>query len=99
MTDNALAYTRGQPFETVLAAHQLRQITTPPFTPRWNGKVERFIQTLQREWAYVRVWPNSTSRARALASFLRYYNRRRPHGSLDGQPPISRIHNVCGSNS
>jgi transposase InsO family protein len=99
MTDNALAYTRGEPFQAVLAANRLRHITTPPFTPRWNGKAERFIQTLQREWAYVRVWPDSNSRARALQSFIRYYNRRRPHGSLDGQPPISRIHNVRGSYS
>jgi transposase InsO family protein len=97
MTDNALAYTRGERFQAVLEAHQLRHITTPPFTPRWNGKAERFIQTLQHEWAYVRIWPNSSSRARALQSFVRFYNRRRPHGSLDGQPPISRIHNVRGS--
>jgi transposase InsO family protein len=97
MTDNALAYTRGQRFQAVLGDNELRHITTPPYTPRWNGKAERFIQTLQREWAYVRVWPDSHSRARALQSFIRYYNRRRPHGSLDGQPPISRIHNVCGS--
>jgi len=99
MTDNALAYTRGERFQTVLADNRLRHITTPPYTPRWNGKAERFIQTLQREWAYVRVWPDSSSRARALQSFIRYYNRRRPHGSLDGRPPISRIHNVCGSYS
>jgi len=96
MTDNALAYTRGARFQTVLARHELRHITTPPFTPRWNGKAERFIQTLQNEWAYTRVWPDSSSRARALQSFIRYYNRRRPHGSLDGHPPISRIHNVRG---
>jgi transposase InsO family protein len=99
MTDNAFAYTRGERFQAVLADNQLRHITTPPYTPRWNGKAERFIQTLQREWAYVRVWPDSSSRARALQSFIRYYNRRRPHGSLDGQPPISRIHNVRGSYS
>jgi transposase InsO family protein len=97
MSDNALAYTRGEPFQAMLATRGLRHITTPPFTPRWNGKAERFIQTLQHEWAYVRIWPNSSSRARALQSFIRYYNRRRPHGSLDGQPPISRIHNLCGS--
>jgi transposase InsO family protein len=99
MTDNALAYTRGERFQTVLANAGLRHITTPPYTPRWNGKAERFIQTLQREWAYVRVWPDSSSRARALQSFIRYYNRRRPHGSLDGHPPISRVHNVRGSYS
>lgn len=47
--------------------------------------------------SYVRVWRDSSSRARSLQSFIRYYNRRRPHGSLVGQPPINRIHNVCGS--
>ena len=68
----------------------------PPYTPRWNGKVERFIQTLDREWAKARVWPNSQTRDRALSSFLRYYNRRRPHSSLGDRPPISRVHNVPG---
>ena len=52
-----------------------RHIRTPPYTPRWNGKVERFIQTLQSEWAYGRTWPSSAQRARALLTFLRYYNR------------------------
>jgi transposase InsO family protein len=97
MTDNALTYTRGGRFQAILAAYAIRHITTPPYTPRWNGKVERFIQTLQREWAYARTWPDSTSRARSLQSFVRYYNRHRPHGSLGGQPPISRVHNECGS--
>jgi transposase InsO family protein len=99
MTDNALAYTRGERFQAVLAGNHLRHITTPPYTPRWNGKAERFIQTLQREWAYAHSWPTSSNRARALQSFIRYYNRRRPHGSLDGRPPISRVHNVRGSYS
>jgi transposase InsO family protein len=99
MTDNALSYTRGSRFQALLADNGLRHITTPPYTPRWNGKAERFIQTLQREWAYARTWPDSSSRARSLQSFVRYYNRRRPHGSLGGQPPVSRIHNVRGSYS
>ena len=76
-----------------------RQILTPPYTPRWNGKVERFIQTLKREWAYAHSWPSSAERSRALASFLRYYNRRRPHSSLGDRPPISRVHNVRGQDS
>jgi transposase InsO family protein len=97
MTDNALVYTRGERFQAVLVAHGLRHIRTPAYTPRWNGKVERFIQTLLREWAYVRTWQSSSARARALLSFIRFYNRRRPHGSLGGQPPLSRVHNVCGS--
>jgi len=83
----------------VLERHGARHISTPPYTPRWNGKVERFIQTLKREWAYAHRWPNSRARSHALASFLRYYNRRRPHGSLGDRPPISRVHNVRGQDS
>jgi transposase InsO family protein len=96
MSDNAFVYRRSRAFAALLAAHGARHILTPPYTPRWNGKVERFIQTLKREWAYAHAWPNSAERSRALASFLRYYNRRRPHSSLGDRPPISRVHNVCG---
>lgn len=96
MTDNAWIYTRSTAFKAALKRHQLRHIVIPPFTPRWNGKVERFIQTLDTEWAHARVWPNHTSRDKALRSFLRYYNRYRPHSSLNDRPPISRVHNVRG---
>jgi transposase InsO family protein len=99
MSDNAFVYTNGRRFQQVLAAVAARHIVTPPYTPRWNGKVERFILTLLREWAYVRTWESSSARARALVSFVRFYNRRRPHGSLGGRPPISRVHNVRGSYS
>jgi len=99
MTDNAFVYTNGRRFKTLLASIGARHITTPPYTPRWNGKVERFIRTLQDEWADSRTWPSSSSRARSLQSFIRYYNRRRPHSSLGDQPPISRVHNVCGQDS
>ena len=96
MSDNAFAYRTLRAFQAVLDRHGARHILTPPYTPRWNGKVERFIQTLKREWAYAHSWPNSAERTRALASFLRYYNRRRPHSSLGDRPPISRVHNVRG---
>ena len=96
MSDNAFAYRNSRAFKAVLAANGARHILTPPYTPRWNGKVERFIQTLKQEWAYAHSWPNSAERTRALASFLRYYNRRRPHSSLGDRPPISRVHNVRG---
>jgi transposase InsO family protein len=94
MSDNALAYRRSNAFRAVLERHGARQILIPPYTPRWNGKVERFIQTLKREWAYAHIWPTSAERARSMPSFLRYYNRRRPHSSLGDLPPISRVHNV-----
>jgi transposase InsO family protein len=99
MTDNALIYRRSHAFRAVLDAHELKHIRTPPYTPRWNGKVERFIQTLQREWAKSRTWPSHQARDRTLSSFLRYYNRRRPHSSLGDRPPISRVHNVLGQDN
>ena len=80
-----------------LASVGARHIVIPPYTPRWNGKVEALIKTRLREWAQVRTWQSSSERARALSSFVRYYNRRRPHSSLGGRPPLSRVHNVCGS--
>jgi transposase InsO family protein len=96
MTDNAMVYRRSQRFATALEDAGIRHIRTPAYTPRWNGKVERFIQTLQNEWAYSRSWPTSSARARSLQSFIRYYNRQRPHSSLGDRPPISRVHNLCG---
>jgi transposase InsO family protein len=97
MSDNAFIYTKSLRFAGLLAAVGARHITTPPYTPRWNGKVERFIRTLQEERAYARTWPSASERARALSSFLRYYNRHRPHSSLGGRAPISRVHNFRGS--
>jgi transposase InsO family protein len=99
MSDNAFAYRKSRAFGAVLERHGARHILTPPYTPRWNGKVERFIQTLKREWAYAHSWPDSVKRTRALPSFLRYYNRRRPHSSLGDRPPISRVHNVRGQDT
>ncbi|HEX2392358.1 MAG TPA: IS481 family transposase [Solirubrobacterales bacterium] len=96
MSDNAFAYRRSNAFQGVIAPHGARHILIPPYTPRWNGKVERFIQTLKREWAYAHTWPDSAERARSMSSFLRYYNRRPPHSSLGDRPPISRVHNVRG---
>jgi transposase InsO family protein len=96
MTDNAMVYRQARVFKELLRRHGARHILTPPYTPRWNGKAERFIQTPQREWAYAQRWQSSAERLRSLPSFLRYYNRRRPHSSLGDRPPISRVHNVCG---
>ncbi|HEX8067826.1 MAG TPA: integrase core domain-containing protein [Thermoleophilaceae bacterium] len=99
MSDNALCYVRSEPFRRTLAELGARHVTIPPRTPRWNGKVERFNQTLDSEWAHARVWPDSSRRDRALSSFLRYYNRRRPHTSLGDRPPISRVQQVRGQDS
>jgi transposase InsO family protein len=99
MSDRAMAYRNSRAFKTEVARVGARHILTPPYTPRWNGKVERFIQTLKREWGFAHSWPSSAQRARALRSFVRYYNRRRPHSSLGDRPPISRVHNVRGRDS
>ena len=99
MSDNAFAYTKSRPFAGALAALGARQILTPAYTPCWNGKVERFIRTLDEEWAHGRVWASSAERARALSSWMRYYNRRRPHSSLGDRPPISRVQQDRGQYS
>lgn len=95
MTDNARNYRTARIFQDTLRAHGAKHILTPPYTPRWNGKAERFIQTMKREWAYAHEWPSSRARTRALGSWLRTYNRRRLHSGIGNRPPISRVHNVC----
>jgi transposase InsO family protein len=67
--------------------------------PQTNGKAEALVKTLLREWAYRFAYPSSAHRARALSGYLRWYNRHRPHSSLGGRPPISRVSQVCGSHS
>jgi transposase InsO family protein len=90
MTDNGSCYVSGA-FSRRCWRHRLRHIRTKPYTPRTNGKAERFIQTLLREWAYAAPYSGSKARARALPRWLGYYNRRRPHSSLDDVPPLARI--------
>jgi transposase InsO family protein len=94
MSDNAKCYSRSHEFRHTLAQLGARHILIPPYTPRWNGKIERFFGTLDTEWAHGRVWPDSSTRDRALQSFLRFYNRRRPHSAANGRPPITRVHQV-----
>jgi transposase InsO family protein len=96
MTDNAWAYTRSREVKRLLARHRLRHLTTKPYRPRTNGKVERLHQTMAREWAYGLIYGNHHDRAAALPHWLDHYNTTRPHSSLGGRPPISRVHNVCG---
>jgi transposase InsO family protein len=96
MTDNGWQYTRSGKLRRLLARHQIRHLTTKPYRPRTNGKVERFHQTMAREWAYGLVYRSHRERAQALPHWLHHYNTARPHSSLGGHPPISRVHNVCG---
>jgi transposase InsO family protein len=99
ITDNAWAYTKNGSLRELLAGHGIRHLTTRPRRPRTNGKVERFHQTMAREWAYGLRYRSSRHRHAALPHWLHYYNERRPHSSLGGLPPISRVHNVRGQDS
>ena len=96
MTDNAWNYVRSRAVRELLARNGIRHLTTKPYRPRTNGKVERFHQTMAREWAYGLSYSSHRERAAALPHWLHHYNRTRPHSSLGGQPPISRVHNVRG---
>jgi transposase InsO family protein len=93
MSDNGSAYVSRR-FAAACAALGLRHLRTRAYTPRTNGKAERFIQTLLREWAYARPYPTSRWRRRALPRWLRYYNHQRPHTALRYRAPITRLHEV-----
>jgi transposase InsO family protein len=94
MTDNAWIYVRSRAMRQLLTRHEIRQLTTKPYRPRTNGKVERFHQTMAREWAYGLTYRSHHDRAAALPHWLDHYNTTRPHSSLGNRPPISRVHNV-----
>ena len=94
MTDNAWIYVKGRELRRLLDRHQIRHLTTRPYRPRTNGKVERLHQTMAREWAHGLVYASHRERAHALPHWLNHYNTQQPHSSLDGQPPISRVHNL-----
>jgi len=96
MTDNAFAYTHNRSLRELLSHHGIRHLTTEPYRPRTNGKVERFHQTMAREWAYGLAYRSSRHRNAALPHWLDHYNRTRPHSSIGDRPPISRVHNVRG---
>ena len=89
LTDNGTGY-RSHRFRRACERLRLRHHRTRPYTPRTNGKAERFIQSLLREWAYVRLYRNSDARAKQLPRWIRYYNQERPHASLGYLPPITR---------
>ena len=90
LTDNGSGY-RSRDFARTCHALGLKHRFTRPYTPRTNGKAERFIQTALREWAYARAYGRSQQRIAALPRWLHGYNWHRPHTSLAGQPPVSRL--------
>ena len=92
-TDNAWTYIHNRSLRELLAEHGIRHRRIPPRTPKRNGKVERYQQTLAREWAYGQRYRNSDCRAAALTIWLEHYNFTRNHSSLSNRPPISRVRN------
>lgn len=94
LTDNAGGY-RSRLVASLCHQHRVHHRWTRPYRPCTNGKAERFIQTLIREWAYPVPYLSSRARIRALPNWLHHYNYARPHGSLHGRPPISRLEARC----
>ncbi len=90
MTDNGSCY-RAKAFAKACRKLGLKHIFTRPYRPQTNGKAERFIQTVLREWAYARAYETSDQRAKDLPIWLHHYNWHRPHGSLQAKTPISRL--------
>jgi transposase InsO family protein len=99
LTDNAWSYTRNRALAELLAREGIQHKTIRPYRARTNGKVERFHQTMAREWGYGLSYPSSHHRARALPHWLEHYNERRPHSGIGNQTPISRVHNLCGQDT
>jgi len=98
MTDNALTYTKSRTLATLFANLGIRHVRTRPRRPQTNGKAERFIGTIQREWAYARLFRSNDERLATLPGWVDAYNRRRPHAGLDGQTPLSVLVNKVEKN-
>ena len=90
LTDNGGNYI-SHAFADMARALGIKLKRTRPFRPQTNGKAERFIRTLQQEWAYSRPFHSNQQRLKQLPRFINYYNRRRPHGGIDGAVPVSRL--------
>ena len=98
-TDNAWTYIHNRSLRELLTEHGIEHRRIPPRTPKRNGKIERYQQTLAREWAYGQRYRNSHARAAALPIWLNHYNEHRNHSSLGNRPPISRVQNDPRHNS
>lgn len=98
MTDNGSAY-RSKLFANGLREAGARHIRTRPYTPRTNGKAERFIQTSLREWAYAKTYASSQQRNAAIGPWIDDYNLNRPHSAIGHQPPYTRLNNLLGNDT
>ena len=98
-TDNAFVYTKNSSLAQLLAAHEIAHRSIPPRTPKRNGKVERYQQTLKREWGIGQRYRSSDARAEALPHWLVHYNTTRNHSAIGNRPPISRVQNVSRQDS
>ena len=99
MSDNAFAYTNSRLFKDALKAIGARHITTRPYTPRTNGKAERFIQTALREWLYAKSYNSSANRTADMPHWIHWYNLHRPHGGINASTPATRMNNLLGNDT
>jgi transposase InsO family protein len=98
MTDNGSAF-RSHAFRRACTGAGLRHLRTRPYTPRTNGKAERFIQTALREWAYARPYASSSERSQAIDPWLHHYNHHRPHSGINAATPATRLNNLLGNDT
>jgi transposase InsO family protein len=98
MTDNGSAY-RSKLFANALRRAGVRHVRTRPYTPRTNGKAERFIQTSLREWAYAKPYASSNERALAIGPWTHAYNLEKPHAGINGITPWARVNNLLGNDN
>jgi len=96
MTDNHSSYTKNRSLAELLERRAIHHLPIRPYTPRTNGKVERFHQTLMRECAYALEYASSEARQQALPHWLERYNERRSHSALARRPPTARARDVIG---
>ncbi|MBA2581112.1 MAG: transposase [Thermoleophilaceae bacterium] len=99
MSDNAFSYVNNRSLRELLEARAIHHLRTRPYTPKTNGKVERYQQTLAREWGYGMAYRSSEDRDGALPHWLAYYNERRHHSAIGDRPPMARVRNVLGQDS
>ncbi|MGH2979574.1 MAG: IS481 family transposase [Solirubrobacterales bacterium] len=99
LSDNAWAYTHNSSLRRLLGERAIAHKTIRPYRPQTNGKVERYQQTMAREWAYGQTYADSDARRLALSHWLEHYNTCRNHSAIGDQPPIKRVHQVLGQDT